>query len=453
MNVSALLRTFLDTGLAYRAWFETEITSHADHWTRTGGSHEPRLLLLAWFLPPLLSGGVFRPTSFLRYGPEYGWQVSALSGPLPHNIDPAGQYLLDNLPRQENIERFVPVRLKPSYRWFPRMDVPGTGFLKAIASHHQARRKWQPRPPSVILASGPPFHNFIAAYYLARSFGAKLVLDYRDEWTESPHEQYESGPTSRKWEARCITAADLILFTTQSQLDHQINAFPLLKHEKTRVLTNGWDPIHFGSETNRHARPPELDKKIVLTFTGYLGPHTMPDDFFSALSRMSSRNPTIRDLIRLRFVGSRNDRVNSLLDNFPNPEMLIVLDHVPKPVANRLKQESDALLLCTKPSLTRYLPGKLFEYLAAGPPVLVYGFPGEASALVKRLNGGYVVAEGDDEGLERAFTDIADRAFGVAPPWDRSSVERWLIEHTRERLSARLFSMIDALKEGKSVPT
>ncbi len=452
MKLRAFLRTLVDTVLAYRAWFAAEAVSYVGTWRKPRVTPDRHLLLLAWALPPLVSGGVYRPTSFLRYGPENGWRVSALSSPLPDTPSVAGNYLWTNLPEAQPIERFIPSDITPSYRWFPRIDDVGLDFIRAIMTYRQARSRWYSNPPSVILVSGPPFHNFVAGFYLSRWFNAKLVLDYRDEWTENPFAHFDRGRFSRTWESRCVAAADLVLFTTRSQLQHQITTFPALDPGKARVLQNGWDPEYFRSERIDRIRSANLGGKILITYTGSLEPHKSPDSFLSALTRVISRDPTLADRIRLRFVGHRGPEVARILCNYPYPEMLIIQDQVPKDAANEMKQESDALFLFTNPSIARYLPGKLFEYLAAGPPVLIYGASGEAPRLVKELEGGYVIAEEDDERLELALQDIARHASGMAAPRDRSKVEGWLRNNSRQKLAERLYKMLNALIEEDALP-
>ncbi len=445
MKSRAFVRTLVDTALAYRAWFAAEAGSYVGNLRAPGKMRDRSLLLLAWDLPPRVSGGVYRPTSFLRYAPENGWRISALSGPVPDTPTEAGLFLLESLPEAQKIERCTPVALTPSYRWFPRIDGSGREFVLAIATFSHARSTRHSSPPSVILASGPPFHNFVAAFYLARSFHAKLVLDYRDEWTENPFGHHDTGRFSRAWERRCLGAADLVLFTTHSQLQHQLKAFPTLTCEKARVLPNGWDPAFFRTKASGSQRATGLDGKILITYTGSLGNHKLPDGFFSALHRIVSKRPDLAKRIRLRFVGIRYPQATRILRDYPHQEMLIILDQVPKDVANRMKQESDALLLCTNPSLARYLPGKLFEYLAAGSPILLYGASGEASRLVSELEAGYVIQEGDDKALELALRDIARHASGTAAARDRSKVESWLCNNSRKKLAERLFTMLDAI--------
>jgi hypothetical protein len=102
-------------------------------------------------------------------------------------------------------------------------------------------------------------------------------------------------------------------------------------------------------------------------------------------------------------------------------------------------RSADALLVINKPSLNRYLPGKLYEYLAVETPVLVYGDGGEVPSLIRRFDAGCVVATGDVEGLEAALGTLrhkrgSSRVHGV---------HEWLSSHTREHLSRRFVDLLE----------
>jgi hypothetical protein len=110
-----------------------------------------------------------------------------------------------------------------------------------------------------------------------------------------------------------------------------------------------------------------------------------------------------------------------------------LLDRVPSDVrVERLHND---------PRLARYLPGKLYEYVAAGPPLLVFGEGGEVGALVERFGLGVIVPAGVPDMLEAAL----DAMLTAGPKIDRSpAVAEWLAAHARRRLADDLF---DALEE------
>lgn len=145
-----------------------------------------------------------------------GWEISAIASPLQLTADEPGKWLLERLPRSTTIHRVAESELRPSWRWFPRVD---GGFLNALEVANLAYAKLRNDPPDVVMASGPPFHNFIAAYCIARHYGAKLVLDYRDEWSVGAEDFIRLGNSDRKWEVFCLKNADAVIFVSRGYRD------------------------------------------------------------------------------------------------------------------------------------------------------------------------------------------------------------------------------------------
>ncbi len=133
------LRTALHTVFAYALWGWVELISNIQTRQRKSRSTARHTLLLAWALPPVVDGGVYRPTSFLKYGAEFGWKMSAIAGPQSLAHEEAGRYLLDTIPAEVRIHRLDRPRLRPSWRFFPRID---GGFVNALATAQQGL--WNP---------------------------------------------------------------------------------------------------------------------------------------------------------------------------------------------------------------------------------------------------------------------------------------------------------------------
>jgi len=184
---------FIDTAKGYLALLAQELA--AVYRKRIPASREPRhLMLLAPFLPPFTNGGVYRPMSWVQHAAENNWKISVLTRPFDGPETESGRYLADQMPSGINIGFARTLPLKPSWKFFPRVD---GDFLSALGSVNVGLELVGYQPPSVILATGPKFDFFITAFYLAKMFGSKLVLDYRDEWTQNPFSFVQCGNSDR----------------------------------------------------------------------------------------------------------------------------------------------------------------------------------------------------------------------------------------------------------------
>lgn len=395
--------------------------------------------LLAWYFPPMVTGGTYRPASLVKYGTEAGLKFTVLAAPLYEPPSEAGQYLVGQLPPTARVVRVPQPGLEPLPIAVPGLD---GGAMNTLEVWRAARRAFADRRPEFVFATGPPFHTFVAAHLLAARFDVPLVLEYRDEWTECPFDFVQAGPHDRMWEARCLSAAWRVIFTTGSQLDRHVEAFPELDRARCIVIPNGWEaedtPDTAGTMTDRPSG------RRTIAFTGNLGDHTLPGGFLDCLAEAVARRPELAERFTVRFVGLRSRRAADQLAESAAREMIETTDQVSKREVTRIVREADGLLLLNPPALRRYVPGKLYEYLAAGRPVLVYGEGGEVGELVDRLRAGVVVEESDVTALIEALEWIA-----AQPPGPSISPERadWLAQHTREALARRTIALLETARD------
>lgn len=402
---------------------------------RSHSSANRQLLLLAWQFPPQVTGGVYRPLSFARYAAKRGWNVTVLCSNAPDKISPAGQYLLEQLPVDVRILRVKPNDETFSYAYFPKLD---GGFANAISSIERVVLQ-EDLHPNVILASGPPFHNFLVGYHLAKFFDAPLVLDYRDEWTLCPFDFVRSSDFDRKWEKCCLEKARSVICTTHSFTEQAKTSFPDVAPGKYLVIPNGVEISDIGTKRKGDKRNTEPNGDIA--FLGYLGTHTPPNGFVDTLQQVFDSRPDLLTKIRLHFVGERSPSAAQYLDTSPLRTLIKTSGQISKQEALQVMGKSSALLVLNPIQLQRYIPGKLFDYLASGTSLLVYGDGGEVGAIVRELNAGIIIPESDPMQLEQALNLI----FSDPPRADPIELEAWLSRHSRESNANRLLNHLETL--------
>ena len=396
---------------------------------------QPHLALFAWLFPPLISGGVYRPTALVRYGASAGWRATVITGPAPEEPSAAGNYLLRQIPDSVAIVR-VPKCYQRTAFWFPSVD---DAFMHGVEGYFKAIALLDQEPPAVVMASGPPFHSFVAAYYTARRYGAPLVLEFRDEWTQTPFDFIKLGNADQRWEERCLRHADLVIFTTDSQRQHLMQFYPFLDGAKCAVVANGWEPDDFADAPFIGQRRPATP--ITLAYLGNLGAMASPDNFFDTLADALAANPYLRGWLKLKLVGQKRPDALAKLRAFPFPDVIELIDPIPKADACNMMCDVDGLLLLNPTGLKRYIQGKLYEYIASGTPVLVFGTGGEIGHVITELDAGPVIAENDAGILSHAIESISS--------WDmqakREMRDEWLARHTREVLSGQLLELLSQL--------
>jgi glycosyltransferase involved in cell wall biosynthesis len=189
-----------------------------------------------------------------------------------------------------------------------------------------------------------------------------------------------------------------------------------------RTIPNGCDFDDFaGLEYHRADR-------FRITHTGSFFGKRDPRPFLQAL-RDSGLD------VVARFVGDFRSSDREWAESLRLGDRLQLVDYAPHGEALRLQRDSEALLLLVPEAGGRgrgVLSGKVFEYLAAGRPILAVVPPDGAAAELVRETGAGVVAEPDDvDAIRRGLETLHARYLDGGLP----AVE--LPEGTRERLSRR----------------
>lgn len=398
------------------------------------------LLMIAWYLPPSVSSGVYRPLSFIKYCAEKNIDFSCISGYLDENITDSGRFLESMLPAGLSLKRVKKNLLNPSWRFFPKIQQ--NGLIDAFSLYFEAIKLYDDNPPEVIVATGPPFSDFIAARFLSKRYSSKLLLDYRDEWSENPFDHIEKNKYDSWVENWCIKGADAVVFTTKSQIYHQLNVFPNLSKDKCHYIPNGWDRDFKINHYNDSKVISEVKKDFILiSFVGHLGGHTNPKSFFDCLEMILDKNKNIR--LKIRFVGGIGSVSLNEIEKFKYKDIVEITGHVSKLDAMQYMLESDLLLLLAEDGLNRYRPGKLYDYLSVEKPILAYGSEGEVKDVIDKLNAGFFVFDGGVLELEDI---LINRLSSFGNKSNKEAIDVWMSNHERTVLAEKFFSIVKTLQ-------
>jgi len=432
-----------------------------------------RLLILSYFYPPLAGAGVHRVLGFTRHLPGHGWACTvvcageedywvrdeSLGRHVPEETEviraPGGSAIstLLRLGRGRGGGRrprrtFAGLRTLSDWWLLPDSYVGWVGRATAAAAQRLARGGVH-----AVLSSSPPDSVHLAGLRLRRRFRLPWVADFRDPWVGL---QYRRPPTAwhrarqEGMQRAVLTSADLVLAASRMHVeDLRGRSFetsgsgrPLSRLEH---LANGFEPL----VTADSAIPNEFAADVfTLAFTGTLSLMPDTDLFLETLHDLFARRPEARRRVRARLAGASEsghaDRAMALgltgIVEFMGP--------LPYARSRALQRGADVLLLW-KPRGVGYrtaVPGKLYDYLDAGRPVLALLGPDDEAAELVRRAGGEVLPPGQraplSEAIERRYLAWKE---GLRLPPTRPD---WLAEHTRARLAGRLARLLDGLVEG-----
>lgn len=280
----------------------------------------------------------------------------------------------------------------------------------------QTRVRPGEEPPAVVLGSSPQPFAALAARLLARRHGARFVYEVRDLW---PQTLVELGRTSRwnpvvvvfGWiERHCLRVADQVVTllpgSTRYLVDH--GATP----ERVTWIPNGVDLAQAGA-----VRPAPERPECVFLYAGAIGVANGLDILVDAAGLLTTRAPLIR--IEVMGQGPEKERLEALAAA-RGLRNLRFLPPVPKSEVHAALARADAfVMILTDSPVFRHgiSPNKLFDYLAAGRPV-VFAVNTPFNP-VAEAGAGVAADPASAESLAGAMEEIASRT-----PEERAAMGR-----------------------------
>lgn len=263
----------------------------------------------------------------------------------------------------------------------------------------------------LVWATGGPFGNLVAGALVAQALNVPLVLDYRDPWTTHRIKRWSplSAPqfALRMVEAWALSKAQGVSYVNEDTYFSNRAYFGQQKESIWRVIPNAFDPIDLGS------LPPIHSKYINLLHAGnFYGDRSL----LPCLSAL--RNVPLTSSLRIELFGSLDQASHAAIKKSPLPVDRLM--HMPrcgaKEIGARMKG-ADALLLVIGGPHAKALSGKIFDYIAAGRPIIGVG-PKVALArtIIEEYQLGVWVDHHDSQQMTHVFKHLSQGNLRYNPP-------------------------------------
>ncbi|MFT5596283.1 MAG: glycosyltransferase involved in cell wall biosynthesis [Flammeovirgaceae bacterium] len=414
------------------------------------------LLIITYYWPPAGGAGVQRWLKFSKYLPEFGWN------PIILTVDPdQGSYpqrdesLLKEVRDEVEVFRthsFEPLQLYAKAVGKDRVPYGGFSNQKSNSSFSRfirgnffipdARRGWNryaiakakeiisTRTIDCVVTTGPPQSTHLIGLDLKRDLGIKWGIDLRDPWTDIYYnEKMLRTPWAEKHDAKLekqtLEEADFCITVSKGFAE----LFNRKVEREYHVVTNGFDEQDLVDENPRNSRE---SKKLIISYTGTMSDIYDPDVFFEALASYNGS-------FEFRIAGSISEGVQKKIDDYGISKSVNYLGYLTH--ADALKEMSQAdLLLLISPMVKNskgIIPGKLFEYLAAGKPILAIAEDDkcDVAVILSDTKGGLFFSRENLKGLSN-FLESLPNNFEFIP-----NIEA-INNYNRKTLTEKLVSII-----------
>jgi glycosyltransferase involved in cell wall biosynthesis len=420
-----------------------------------------KILIITYYWPPAGGPGVQRWLKFVKYLPDFGIQpvvyipenptypiidkilvkeVSEKAIIIRHKIIEPYQIasffsknktkkissgIIPNKKKQSFLDKlFLLIRgnlFIPDARVF--WVKPSVRFLEKYIAENSI---------DTIVTSGPPHSLHLIGLELKQKTNVKWIADFRDPWTTiGYHKSLRlSNYASKKHkflEHKVLNAADNIIVTSKTTKTE----FEAITLKPIEVITNGYDI----EDTDKQ----DLDAKFSLAHIGSFLSERNPAILWESLVALLSEIPDFNKHLEIKLIGAVSQEVLETITQFGLNPYLNNLGYVSHADAIAHQKKSQALLLIEIDSeeTRSIIPGKLFEYMVSGRPVIAIGpIHSDFEEIISHTNTGVFLHYSEKKKLKNVILDYYNqylegklKSNGVGlQKYSRKSLTKELVE-------------------------
>ena len=458
-----------------------------------------RVLIITYYWPPSGGAGVQRFLKFVKYLPQFGIDPVVLTCANP-------TYPIQDPTLVADIPEGVPVyhaRTIEPFRIYGKVSgttpeeaaSPATvlgswdnslqraaRWLRANLFVPDARAGWVPfvrlkardligkYQIETVVTTGPPHSTHFAGRWLKKRTGIRWVADFRDPWTDIHYNRVlpRTGFTRRRdlrMEMSILQQADEVTVTAPGTARY----FAEKVERSYHTIPNGFDPDDFpasitpsdgrisgtGSQSGSQSLDPDANRihegkkePFMIRHVGSITETCLPYNLLAAVRNLSQMP------LKVEFVGMVHPRLHDLIRELDLETKVTVLPYVPHKKATALMQQSDMnVVVVHRSDDSRILiPGKLYDYLYAGRPVMVIGPPeGDAAEIVHACGIGkafdYEDTDGPADWIEWLAGKRGERKNEMRPSDGKPVIQpdkQEISRYARPELTRRLAGLLTA---------
>ena len=356
-----------------------------------------KVLIITYYWPPSGGPGVQRWLKFVKYLPEFSIEpvVYCPKNPLYPIIDNSlskdlndklivlkhpikeplkilnklfkkkiGNYSKGIIPKAQKQNFFDRILIFMRGNFFiPDSRIfwvkPSVKFLSNYISNNKI---------DTIITTGPPHSVHMIGMKLKAKFKLKWFTDFRDPWSNiGYHNSLKLISINKKkhlkLEKEILTKSDHIIVTSNRTKE----LFASYTTNTITVITNGFD-IEIKNKLS-------LDSNFTLTHIGFLSNQRNPQILWDVLSEIIKEVKGFKEKFKLVLIGDVGYEILNSINFAGLSPYLKLISTVPHVEAVNYQNKSQVLLLIEANTIeaSYVIPGKLYEYLNAGRPIVGLG--------------------------------------------------------------------------------
>ena len=301
---------------------------------------------------------------------------------------------------------------------------PSVKFLRKYLAEH---------PVDLMISTGPPHSMHLIALKLKKQVKVPWLADFRDPWTgiDFYHRlklTWMADLMHHRLEKKVLTSADVVTVVSPGMK----RSLEALSGREVHVVYNGFDPADFegpghsadygenavgafaigssgsgamGSSIVHHGAE-HSSGQFTISHFGAFNRDRNPSALWTALERLVSEIPAFGENLKIRLIGQTDEPILQEIRDHGLREQLELLPHLEHREGLRVLGNSSVLLLPLNdaPNAREILPGKMYEYMALGRPILAIGPSGsDCEDILTQTGAGSYHPFTDTEGIQFAL--------------------------------------------------
>ena len=285
-----------------------------------------------------------------------------------------------------------------------------------------------------IITTGPPHSLHLIGLELKQKLNLQWIADFRDPWTTIGYQKELklSNYAIRKHknlEKLVLNAADTIIVTSKTTKQE----FLTITNKPIEVITNGYDNEKIANQV--------LDSKFSMAHIGSFLSDRNPEILWQSISELILEIPGFDKNLEIKLIGKTSQEVLYAISRFNLNKYVNNIGYVSHKTAVEEQLKSHVLLLIeiNSEDTKSIIPGKLFEYLVSGRPIIGIGpKDSDFQEIIENTNSGFFFEYSQKQELKTIILDYYNQYLNKSLKSNAINLE----QYSRKKLTERLAKLI-----------